>query len=242
MTARSNKVRFPVYRNPTPTELKNVQALDPERSWVGGLLTIDGDVYIWPREFAEHDDIIMNMPLDQSGRPLHFYVYPNGELSGYGGGPVLDEFPRWQEAPNIKAMMGEPAELQKAEHTLNEELAKRLDGEIWNSLRQRYIRKPYPVYENPTPQELQNVLDYPAETQYAGGLLTPDDRVYIWPRDMAFHDDVISDMGLSWDSLHFYVYQDRRLSAYDEGERPGWREAPNIKTMMGEPEEMEKTA
>jgi hypothetical protein len=77
--------------------------------YAGGLLTPDGDVYIWPRDYHTHNQMISFLK-DESVpfHSLHFYVYPGGDLSSYGS---TEGFPDWEESPNIKIMMGEPAEV-----------------------------------------------------------------------------------------------------------------------------------
>ena len=123
---------------------------------------------------------------------------------------------------------------------INEELVKNKEGRVYDELRGRYMPREYPVYKNPSPHELQNVFRVRADRNYAGGLLTRDDDVYIWPRSYAQHDSIIEDLGLSWDALHFYVYKDMKMDAYDEERWPDWQKSPNIQIMMGKPEEIEK--
>jgi hypothetical protein len=112
------KVRVPVYRNPSPDEFERLQHACGPRPWVGGLLTQEGDVYVWPRDVKTHNQMIENLDLpepESPNEPLHFYVYSSGELGSYG-----KTWADWEDSPNILRMLGkdEPEEDESKEKQL----------------------------------------------------------------------------------------------------------------------------
>jgi len=95
------KIRYPIYKNPSPQELQNV--MKRSVNLVRALLEQDDTVYIWPGDIESHDKVIDILDLD-TYRVLHFYILPNGKLDAWG----TENWPDWEDSPNIRSMMGDP--------------------------------------------------------------------------------------------------------------------------------------
>jgi hypothetical protein len=103
------------------------------------------------------------------------------------------------------------------EWIINEELWGTRDGKRWHGLKQTFVKIRYPIYRNPTPQEFQNVLDFPADRQYAGGFLMSNGDLIIWPRGVAEHLDVeehVRDKSKNYDyAVALYAYDDGQVDS-----------------------------
>jgi hypothetical protein len=103
----ANRLRpYYIYRNPNYRELR--KAFVQERSVnnkyvydVGGILTLKGDVYIWPRSFAEHEKIAELLDIEIA---VAFYIDPQEELIKSNWTSFYD-IPDWENSPAIKNMM-----------------------------------------------------------------------------------------------------------------------------------------
>jgi len=103
----------------------------------------------------------------------------------------------------------------------------------------------FPIYKNPSSEEFKKVMSYPMQHRSVGGLLTSDENVYIWPRDIATHYDVQKILGLWTDdySVAFYIYPDGHLGFSHTGggkEIKNWREHPRIRPIVPKPEGKEE--
>jgi len=108
------KVLYPIYKNPSPWELQDIQQYGSGE--VGALLSKEGDVYIFPRDYRTHEDIADidlglpgYTPKTRENRPLHIYLYKDGRITAY----YEEEYPDWQKSPNWIKMLG-PEEIKKA--------------------------------------------------------------------------------------------------------------------------------
>jgi len=119
-TFQTSKIRFKIYKNPDPIELQNVLDVPSESTCAGGLLMSNGDVYIWPRDFATHNHLAKKKNLINYA--VAFYFYPeHGGLQFSRYGPGRDDYEsetslyyEWKESPKILHMIGEPEEVKKA--------------------------------------------------------------------------------------------------------------------------------
>jgi hypothetical protein len=102
------KTKVPTYKNPSPQELENALQHSME-GYVGGIFMKNGDVYIWPRDYATHFSIAKQLTLGDEY--LHFYVYEDGQVNEYD--PDLGDWDDWKESPNVKHMLSKIEDMRK---------------------------------------------------------------------------------------------------------------------------------
>jgi hypothetical protein len=143
------------------------------------------------------------------------------------------------------------------EWIINEELWGQGTGERWNidTMRPRTVK--FPIYKNPEPRELQDILEMPMDSRNARGLLMASGDVYIWPGAYATHQQVEMEKGLRNYAVAFYVYPFEVAQGFDElvkshygriydyerttgRDIDSWKEDPRILHMLGEPDALEK--
>jgi len=132
---------------------------------------------------------------------------------------------------------------------LNEDFWSRAYGDRYNPTTGMSDRVEFPIYKNPSPQEFQDTMEYPRlSEQRVAGLLMVNGDVYIWPRDLATHHDVLESKGLYEYVLAFYVFPIDDLVSSHSGsiankkkykELTGlnindWKESPRILHMLGD--------
>jgi len=103
----------------------------------------------------------------------------------------------------------------------------------------------YPIYKNPTKQELAKLTTWCKEFSsnlQLGGIITTADDLYIWPRSILSHDDMEREIGENT-KMAFILRDEGRTIVVAQYTTPHIsveeiQEHPRIKEMLGLPEPM----
>jgi hypothetical protein len=114
----SKSLRYKIYKNPSPTELRSsfeyIVNNELDSNYLAGFVDRNGDVFIWPRTFKPHETMASIL-----GKVIHvsFYVYPDGtiETSGFSTPSfVQDPHEEAMSNPYVKRMLGREEPVPKA--------------------------------------------------------------------------------------------------------------------------------
>jgi len=94
------EISFPVFKNPTPEEL---DSLTRDHHEVGGIITPNDDVYIWPRLYKSHEKMLGL--LGERQMKMAFYAHPKRRIEKGYSTPYID-IDELRNHPRVREMVG----------------------------------------------------------------------------------------------------------------------------------------